>query len=70
MVVKVIEKFENTKHVKNNDKSKKYILCGERNVRYHDRILSNEQKSFIYIFVNSTCLRYIDTYCFCQICRR
>ena len=25
------EKFEKTRHVKNNDKSKKYILRGERN---------------------------------------
>ena len=38
MVVKMKEKFENTRHVKNNDKSKKYILRGERNVRSHDRI--------------------------------
>ena len=44
MVVKVKESFEETRHVKNNDKSKKYkkyILCGQRNTRYHDRILSN-----------------------------
>ena len=31
MVVKVKEKFENTRHVKNKDKSKKYILRGHRN---------------------------------------
>jgi len=47
MVKKVREKFEKTRHVENNDKSKKYILRGERNVRYHDRILSNKKKSFI-----------------------
>ena len=46
MVIKK-EKFEKTRHVKNNDKSKKYILRGQRNVRYHDRILSNKTKSFI-----------------------
>ena len=40
------EKFEKTRHLKNNDKSKKYILRGERNVRYYDRILSNEKKSY------------------------
>ena len=32
MVVKVKEKFEKTRHVKNNDKSKKYILRGQRNI--------------------------------------
>ena len=46
MVVKVKEKFEKTRHVKNNDTSKKYISSGERNVRYFDRILSNEKKSY------------------------
>ena len=48
MVLKVKEKFENTRQVKNNDKSKKYILRGDRNVRYHDRILSNKKESIIY----------------------
>ena len=47
MVVEVKEKFEKTRHVKNNDKSKKYILRGQRNVRYHDRILSNKKKTFV-----------------------
>ena len=46
MVVKVKESFEKTRHVKNNDKSKKYILRGQRNVRYHDSILSNTKKSY------------------------
>ena len=48
MVVKVKERFEKTRHVKNNDKFKKCLLRGERNVRYYDRILSNKKKSFIY----------------------
>ena len=48
MVVKVKEKFEKTRHVKNNDKSKKYILRGQRNARYHDKILSNKKKSYNY----------------------
>ena len=33
MTVKSKEKFEKTRHVKNNDKSKKYILRGQRNAR-------------------------------------
>ena len=40
------EYFEKTKHIKNNNKSKKYILRGQRNARYHDRILSNKKKSY------------------------
>ena len=39
MVVKVKEKLEKTRHIKNNEKFKKYILRGERNARYRDRIL-------------------------------
>ena len=46
MVVKVKEKYEKTRHVENNDKSKKYILRRERNTRYYDRILSNKKKPF------------------------
>ena len=44
MVVKVKKKFEKARLVKNIDKSKKYILRGQRNARYHDRILSNKKK--------------------------
>ena len=32
--------------VKNNNKSKKYILRGQRNVRYHEKLLSNTKKSY------------------------
>ena len=46
MVVKSKEYFEKTRHVKNNDKSKKYILRGERNAIYHEKILSNKKKSY------------------------
>ena len=46
MVVKVKESFEKTRYVKNNNKSKKYILRGQRNVRYHEKILSNKKKSY------------------------
>ena len=52
MVVKVKEKFEKTRHVKNNDKSKKYILRGERNVRYHNRVLSDKKKCYNIIFIS------------------
>ena len=45
MVVKVKESFEKSRHVKNNNKSKKYILRGQRDARYHERILSNKKKS-------------------------
>ena len=48
MVVKIKEKFERTRHVKNDDKSEKYILRGERIVRYYDRILSNKKKSYTF----------------------
>ena len=46
MVVKVKQKIEKTRHVKNKDKNNKYILRGDRNVRYHDRILSKKKKSY------------------------
>ena len=45
MVIKVKECFEKTRHIKNNDKSKKYILRGQRNTKYHEKILSNKKKS-------------------------
>ena len=48
MFVKVKEKYEKTRNIKNNDKSKKYILRGQRNARYHDKILSNKKKSYNY----------------------
>ena len=46
MIVKVKEYFEKTRNIKNNDKAKKHILRGQRNARYHDRILSNKKKSY------------------------
>ena len=42
MVVKK-ESFEKTRHVKNNDQSKRCILRGQRNVRYHERVLSSKK---------------------------
>ena len=46
MVVKVKESFEKTRQVKKNDKSKKYLLRGQTNAKYHNRILSNKKKSY------------------------
>ena len=55
MAVKRKEFFEKTRQVKNNDKSKKYILQGQRNVRYYERVLSNKKKSYNFnFFSNST----------------
>ena len=46
MVLKVKESFEKTRHIKNNDKSKEYILRGHRNTRYHEKFLTNKKKSY------------------------
>ena len=54
MVVKVEESFEKIKHVKNNDKSKKYILRGRRNVRYQDRVLSNKKKFYNFNYISNS----------------
>ena len=35
MIKKNREKYEKTKNVKNNDKTKNYILRGERNQKYY-----------------------------------
>ena len=47
MFAKVKEYFEKTRHIKKNDKSKKYILRGQRNTRNHERILSNKKNLII-----------------------
>ena len=44
MVVKSKEYFEKTRQVKNIDKSKKFVLRGQRNARYHEKTLSNKKK--------------------------
>ena len=54
MVVKVKEFFEKTREVKNNDKSKKYILRGQRNVRYYERVLSIKKKSYNFYFISNS----------------
>ena len=43
MIIKVKENFQQTRHVKINQKSRKYILGGGRNVRYYDKILSKSK---------------------------
>ena len=45
MVVNVKDYVEKARHVKNNSKSKKYILRGHRNARYLEKRLSNKKKS-------------------------
>ena len=39
MVIKVTEKFAKTTSVKNKEKSEEYLLGGERNASYSDRLL-------------------------------
>ena len=52
MVVKLKQSFERTRHVKNNDKSKKFVLRGERNARYHEKVLSNKTKLYNINFIS------------------
>ena len=47
MVVKAKQKFEKNRHIKNNDKFKKYLLRGERNVRYYESNLSKLRKGLV-----------------------
>ena len=49
MIVKSKEYFEKTRHIKNNNKSKKYILRGPRNTRYHEKILFNKKKFQVFL---------------------
>ena len=53
MVVKVKEYFQKTRQVKNNDKSKNYILRGQRNARYYERVLSNKKKPYNINFISN-----------------
>ena len=46
MIVRGKEYLVKTSQVKNTDKSKKYVLRGQRNTRYHEKILSNKKKSY------------------------
>ena len=51
MVVKVKEIVEKTRYSKKYIKSANFILRGQRNARYHNRILSNKTKSFNFIII-------------------
>ena len=53
MVVKVKEEFENIRNVKNYDKSKRFILRGERNVIHYAKLKERRQK---HSFTKSCCL--------------
>ena len=44
MVLNVKEKFERTRYVSNNDKSKNYIVRGERKARSYNRFLSKSRE--------------------------
>ena len=50
MVVKLKENYEKTRHVKNNDKFKKYILRGERKTRYYEKFYLIKRNLIISIF--------------------
>ena len=54
MVVKIKESFERTRHVKNNGKYKKFVLRGQRNARYHEKVLSNKNKSYNINFISNS----------------
>ena len=54
MVVKVKESFEKARHVKNNDKSKKFVLRGQRNTRYYEKVLSNSKKFYNINFISNS----------------
>ena len=45
MIKKYREKYEKTRNIKNNDKSKKYILKGQRNANYYDRIILKSKEN-------------------------
>ena len=51
MVKKIKEIYEKTRNYKNNDKTKKYILRGERNQKYSDKFLSKstQKNNFTHI---------------------
>ena len=54
MVVKLQESFEKTRQVKNNDKSEKFVLRGQINAKYHERILANKKKSYNFNFISNS----------------
>ena len=61
MVLKLKESFEKNRHVKNNDKSKKYVLRGQRNVRHHETKLLNKNKPYEFNFNSNSTYLFIFT---------
>ena len=53
MVIEKKESFEKTRRIKNNDKFKKYILRGQRNTRYQERILSKKEILYYNIILSN-----------------
>ena len=51
MVVKPKEKSEKTRQVKNNDKSKKYILRRERNVRIMIEVYLIKRNITVFLYI-------------------
>ena len=51
MVVKVKDKSEKTRQGKNNDRLKKFILRGERNVTCHDGVLWKKKQHIFQIVI-------------------
>ena len=54
MVVKLKEYFEKTRQVKNTNESKKFVLRGQRNARYYEKVLSNKNKSNNINFISNS----------------
>ena len=54
MIVKVKKSFEKTRQLKYNDKSKKFLLRGQRNARYNEKKLSNKKKSYNINFISNS----------------
>ena len=61
MVVKRKEFFEKTTQIKNNKKSKKFVLRGQRNVRYYEKIFPNKKKSNNFNFISDSTQLYTFT---------
>ena len=58
MVIKVKEYFEKTRKIENTNNFKKYTLRGQRDARYHDRILSDTKKSNKFNFISDSTSSY------------
>ena len=50
MVIKIKESFEKTRQVKSIDKSKNYLLRGQRNARYHEKYYQIKRNLIVLLF--------------------